>query len=97
MRLDDEFDVLVDVQQGRFKIHVKCIYVSSQIYRFIVTGGEREMRLRTDFPFIYSQKKRSKPAQWKIEQGEKPKSGVAFYTMIEKIEVHLKKDMEAVH
>jgi hypothetical protein len=96
MRLDDEFDVLVDVQQGRFKVHVRCTYVSTQIYRFLITGGEREMVLRTDFPFIHSQKKRSKPASWKIEQGDKPKSGVAFYTMIEKIEHYLKKDLQLV-
>lgn len=94
MRLDDEFDVLVDVQKGRYKVHVKCTYVSAQIYRFDVNGGERQLKLRTDFPLVYSQKKRSKPAQWKIEEGEKPKSGVAFYIMIEKIEQYLKKDFE---
>jgi hypothetical protein len=96
MRLEDEFDILVDTERGRFKVRVKCTYVSTQIYRFIITGGEREIHLRCDFPAIYSKKKRVSSANWKIEKGEQPKSGSAFYEMINKIEQYLVNDYEAV-
>ncbi len=96
MLVDDAFDAIVELENGRFKVHVHCIYVSKQIYRFRIKGGEREMVLRTDFPLVYAQKKRSKPASWKIEEGEQPKSGAAFYMMIEKIEETLKADFKVV-
>lgn len=96
MRLDEEFDVFVDTERGRFKVHVKCTYVSTQIYRFVVKGGEREMHLRCDFPAVYSKKKRQSSANWKIEHGEKPRSGSAFYEMVNKIEQYLVKDFDTV-
>jgi hypothetical protein len=81
------------VQQRRYKVLVKCTYGSSHIYRITITAGGRKIKLRTDLPLVYSQKKRSKAASWKIEEGEKPKSGTPFYTMINKIEKYLKKDI----
>gem|GEM_PF-2292440 len=65
MEINVTFDIVVQATYGTFKMQVNHIYSSDQVERFVVTGGDKQLKM---------EKRRNVPARhasgWKITQGD---------------------------